>query len=421
MRVLIINTSERIGGAAVAANRLMESLKNNGIKAKMLVRDKQTDQITVVGLKRNWLQVWNFMWERIVILKANRFKKHNLFAVDIANTGTDITALPEYQQADVIHLHWINQGMISLRTIRKILESGKPIVWTMHDMWPCTGICHHARECTKYEEECHHCPFLYGGGSKRDLSTRVFQKKKKIYGLAPITFVACSHWLEKRAQTSALLSGQTVTSIPNPINTNLFKPRDQKEARMKCQLPPDKKLILFGSVKITDKRKGIDYLIESCKLLAGKHPEWKESLGVVVFGNQSRQLQDLLPFKVYPLPYISNEREIVDIYNAVDLFVTPSLEENLPNMIMEAMACGVPCVGFNVGGIPEMIDHLHNGYVAQYKSAEDFANGIQWILTEPEYAELSEQASRKVVANYSESIVAKKYTDIYNKITGEYA
>lgn len=421
MRVLIINTSERIGGAAVAANRLMESLKNNGIKAKMLVRDKQTDQITVVGLKRNWLQVWNFMWERIVILKANRFKKHNLFAVDIANTGTDITALPEYQQADVIHLHWINQGMISLHTIRKMLESGKPIVWTMHDMWPCTGICHHARECTKYEQECHHCPFLYGGGSSRDLSTRVFQKKKKIYNLASITFVACSHWLEKRAKTSALLTGQTVTSIPNPINTNLFKPRDKKEARAKCQLPPDKRLILFGSVKITDKRKGIDYLIESCKLLAEKHPEWKESLGVVVFGNQSRQLQDLLPFKVYPLPYISNEREIVDIYNAVDLFVTPSLEENLPNMIMEAMACGVPCVGFNVGGVPEMIDHLHNGYVAQYKSAEDFANGIQWILTEPEYAELSEQASRKAVANYSERVVAKKYTDIYNKTTGEYA
>ena len=110
MRVLIINTSERIGGAAVAAGRLMESLKNNGIKAKMLVRDKQTDQISVVGLKGSWLHVWKFMWERIVIWKANRFKKNDLFAVDIANTGTDITSLPEFQQADVIHLHWINQG-----------------------------------------------------------------------------------------------------------------------------------------------------------------------------------------------------------------------------------------------------------------------------------------------------------------------
>ncbi len=110
MRVLIINTSERIGGAAIAAGRLMESLKNNGIKAKMLVRDKQTDQISVVRLKSNWLQVWKFMWERIVIWSANRFRRYHLFDVDIANTGTDITSLPEFRQADVIHLHWVNQG-----------------------------------------------------------------------------------------------------------------------------------------------------------------------------------------------------------------------------------------------------------------------------------------------------------------------
>ena len=123
MRVLIINTSERIGGAAVAASRLMESLKNNGIKAKMLVRDKQTNQISVVRLERNWLTVWKFMWERIVIWKANHFRKNNLFAVDIANTGTDITTLPEFTQADIIHLHWINQGMLSLKDIHRILES----------------------------------------------------------------------------------------------------------------------------------------------------------------------------------------------------------------------------------------------------------------------------------------------------------
>lgn len=421
MRILIINTSEKAGGPAVVAGRLMESLKNNGIKAKMLVRDKQTDQISVVGLERSWLQVWRFIWERIVIWKANRFKRHQLFAVDIANTGTDITSLPEFQQADVIHLHWINQGMLSLKHIGKILESGKPVVWTMHDMWPCTGICHHARECTNYQEECHHCPFIYGGGSKKDLSTRTFRKKKALYETAPITFVTCSRWLGEKARKSALLSGQKVISIPNPINTNLFQPRNKQEARLKCQLPMDKKLILFGSVKITNKRKGIDYLIASCKLLAEKHPELKDSLGMVVFGNQSQLLQSQLPFKVYPLPYVKNEHELVDIYNAVDLLVIPSLEENLPNMIMEAMACGVPCVGFNVGGIPEMIDHLHNGYVAEYKSPEDFANGIHWILSEPEYAELSEQAFRKVVANYSEGIIAKKYTDIYNKITGRNA
>ena len=421
MRVLIVNTSERIGGAAIAAGRLVEALKNNGIKAKMLVREKQTDRLSVIGLNKNWWKVWQFIWERILIWKENRFKKHNLFAVDIANTGTDITVLPEFQAADIIHLHWINQGMLSLNDIRKILQSGKPVVWTMHDMWPCTGICHHARECDKYHQECHHCPYIYKGGRKKDLSNQVFKKKKEVYQSAPVTFVTCSRWLKERAGQSALLKGHTIVDIPNPISTGLFKPQNALAARNKMELPTDKKLILFGSVKVTDKRKGIDYFIESCKLLAEKYPEMKEELGVVVYGKNSECLKPLIPFQVYALDYISNEKDLVNIYNAVDLYVTPSLEENLPTTIMEAMACGVPCVGFNVGGIPEMIDHLHNGYVAEYKSAEDLANGIFWTLSESEYQSLSEEACRKAVSNYSESIVAKKYIDIYNKITGDHA
>ena len=421
MRVLIVNTSERIGGAAIAAGRLVEALKNNGIKAKMLVREKQTDRLSVIGLNKNWWKVWQFIWERILIWKENRFKKHNLFAVDIANTGTDITVLPEFQAADIIHLHWINQGMLSLNDIRKILLSGKPVVWTMHDMWPCTGICHHARECDKYHLECHHCPYIYKGGGKKDLSNQVFKKKKEVYQSAPVTFVTCSRWLKERAGQSALLKGHTIVDIPNPISTGLFKPQNALAARNKMELPTDKKLILFGSVKVTDKRKGIDYFIESCKLLAEKYPEMKEELGVVVYGKNSECLKPLIPFQVYALDYISNEKDLVNIYNAVDLYVTPSLEENLPTTIMEAMACGVPCVGFNVGGIPEMIDHLHNGYVAEYKSAEDLANGIIWTLSESEYQSLSEEACRKAVSNYSESIVAKKYIDIYNKITGDHA
>ena len=207
--------------------------------------------------------------------------------------------------------------------------------------------------------------------------------------------------------------------IPNPINTNRFKPRNKQEARQKSGLPMDKKLILFGAAKITDKRKGIDYFIDSCKVLVNKYPELKEELGVVVYGKDSEQLKPLLPFEVYPLNYISNEKEILNVYNSVDLFVTPSLEENLPNTIMEAMACGVPCVGFNVGGIPEMIDHLHNGYVADYKSVEDFANGIHWALSESEYQSLSEEACRKVASSYSESAIAKRYIEIYNKIMGD--
>jgi glycosyltransferase involved in cell wall biosynthesis len=399
----------------------VEALKNNGVKAIMLVRDKQTDEISVVGLRKSWKHLWHFLWERVVIWKANCFHRHRLFEVDIANTGCDITHLPEFRQADVIHLHWINQGMLSLKTIRRILLSGKPVVWTMHDLWPCTGICHYPGICDHYRTECHHCPFLYKGGSKRDLSYRTFRKKQALYTIAPIRFVACSHWLKEQAQTSALFVGKNVVNIPNAINTSLYKPGTKQIAREKARLPQGKKLVLFGSLKITDERKGFTYLAEACRLLAEKHPEWRETLGVVVFGKHSEQIAEQLPFHIYALPYITHEHTLVDVYNAVDLFAIPSLEENLPNMIMEAMACGVPCVGFNTGGIPEMIDHLHNGYVAQYRSAEDFANGLHWVLADPDYAELAEQARRKVLANYSESAVAKRYTEVYNQITGKHA
>lgn len=421
MRVLLINTSERIGGAAIAAGRLNEALINNGIKSRLLVRDKQTEQISVIRIEHNWHRVWDFVWERVVIWTANKFRRKNLFAVDIANTGSDITNLPEFKEADIIHLHWVNQGMLSLGSIRKILKSGKPVVWTMHDMWPFTGICHYAGTCVSYLEECHHCPFLYGNGGKKDLSNRRFLKKQKLYKQAPVTFVACSQWLGNLAKSSTLLRNQTVTSIPNPINTGLFHPLPKQEARKRLGLPQDMSLMLFGSVKVTDKRKGLAYLVEACKIIAEKHPGLRDKLAVVVLGHKSESLERLIPFRVYPLDFVSNEHQLVDIYNAVDIYATPSLEDNLPNTIMEAMACGVPCIGYNTGGIPEMIDHLHNGYVAQYKSAEDFANGIHWLLTAPEYNMLSEQCVRKVVGNYSERAVAKRYIDIYNKVTGSHA
>ena len=418
MRVLIINTAERIGGAAIAANRLMEALRNNGIKAKMLVRDKQTNDVSVVPLRKSWRKIFQFVWERVVIWAANGFTRRRLFAVDIANTGTDITVVPEFKQADVIHLHWVNQGMLSLKDVQKILESGKPVVWTMHDMWPFTGICHHAGTCNKYTQQCHHCELLLKP-HRKDLSYQVFRKKQKVFGKGQITFIACSHWLENLAKQSLLTQGHNVLSIPNAINTNLFQPRPKIHAREKLHLPQDKKLLLFGSAKVTDKKKGINYLIDACKLIKEDYPELSKQLGVVLLGGHTEQFVSLFPFPIYNMNYVSSEKELVDIYNAVDLYVTPSLQENLPNTIMEAMACGIPCVGFNIGGIPQMIDHLHNGYVVRYKSAEDLANGIHWTLTEGDYQTLSEEAHRKVRNTYAENIVANQYIKVYNQITNQ--
>ena len=415
---MIVNTSERTGGAAIAAGRLTEALKSHGIKAKMLVRDKQTDRISTVALGGGWKQVRKFVWERVVIWINSHFRRERLFSVDIANTGNDITRLPEFKEADLIHLHWINQGMLSLKVIRKILASGKPVVWTMHDMWPCTGICHHARTCTAFHSECGACPMIYSQ-KRKDLSTRIFRQKQRLYASGGIHFVTCSHWLEGMAKQSALLANQPVSVIPNPISTTLFHPMKQTEARQKLALPTEGKLILFGSVKLTDKRKGIDYMVEACRLLAKQHPALKEQLALVAVGMHAAELQPLVPFKVYNMGYVKEEHQLVEIYNAADLYVIPSLDENLPNTIMEAMACGTPCVGFPTGGIPEMIDHLKNGYLTKEHSAEQLAEGIYTLLTTPAYESLSHEAVAKVNACYSERSVANQYGQLYAKLLKE--
>ena len=409
MRVLIVNTSERTGGAAVAANRLMKALNNNGAKAKMLVRDKETDALTVVSLPHSPRLRWHFLWERLVIFYRLHFSRQHLFEIDIANAGSDITKLPEFKEADVIHLHWINQGMLSLKGIRKILQSGKPVVWTMHDIWPATALCHVTLGCERFTTQCQHCRLLPDGGSSNDFSATIWQRKQRMLADGSIYLVACSRWLASEAKRSALLKGQKITSIPNPIDTHIYKIGDKQEARKRLGLPLDKKLILFASQRVTNANKGMDYLIEACRQLQ------LADVAVVILGGHAEEVVSQLPLEAYPLGYVNEESRIVDVYQAVDVFVLPSLSENLPNTIMEAMACGVPCVGFKVGGIPEEIDHRQNGYVAEYRHAEDLAQGIRWILSEADYAKLSQNAVQKVMQNYSQQSVALKYLDVYHQ------
>ena len=409
MRVLIVNTSERTGGAAVAAHRLMDALNNNGVKAKMLVRDKETDHLTVSALPQSWRQQWNFLWERFVVWTRLHFKREHLFEIDIANCGTDITKLPEFQEADIIHLHWINKGMLSLKNIRKILESGKAVVWTMHDIWPATAICHYCRGCEQYQAECVKCPLLPGGS----MAKRVWNQKVQMLQGQRITFVCCSEWLAGEARKSALLTGQRIVSIPNAIDSRVFCPQNKQQARQTLGLPVDRRIILFVSQRVTDPRKGMNYFVEAIQRLVQQHPEMRENTGVAILGGHAEEVASQLALPSYPLGYVSDPQRIVNVYNATDVFVLPSLEDNLPNTLMEAMACGVPCVSFRVGGIPEMIDHQSNGYVAHPCDADDLAQGIHYVLAEADYEGLSRECVKKVARCYSQQSVANRYIEEY--------
>ena len=407
MNILIVNTSDIHGGAAIAAFRLMNALLREGEHVKMLVRDKQSAHTAVIAADSKLQNRLNFYLERGVIFLRNGFTKQYLFDISIANRGLSITDLPAFREADVIHLHWINQGMLSLDEIDRIIASGRKIVWTMHDMWPFTGICHHAAGCTRYERSCGECPYLKTP-SRNDLSRQLFLAKQAVYARGGITFGACSNWLRELAAKSPLTAGHQVVSIPNPIDTAVYSPMDKREARQRLNLPADKKIVLFAAVNASDPRKGMDYLAEASRIMAQQH----DDILFLIAGNDGEELGKRLSLPARSLGYVAPQ-DMPGVYNAADLFVTPSLQENLPNTIMEAMACGTPCVGFHTGGIPEMISHGTNGYVAVYRDAADLAKGILRILFGNDAGLLSAEARRKVVEEYSQEKIAQRYRQLY--------
>ncbi len=309
--------------------------------------------------------------ERMVIWAFNGFSKKELWATDIALFGQDITHTKEYKEADVIHLHWVNQGFLSLSNIRQFIKDGKKVVWTMHDAWNTMGAYHIARQ-------------------RREtlLERWTWMRKKKLYSLNKIQFVTCSRWLMDEVQSSPLTELLPVKAIPNPIDTDLFAPMESKTHARR---------ILFVAQDVNNPMKGMSYLDEAVKMLKGD-----EKVEVIALGRD--------------IPYINNEEEMVELYNSVDAFVLPSLSENLPNTIMEAMACGVPCVAFDVGGIPEMIDHKENGFLARFQNVEDLANGIRYVLSPENNERLGKAAREKVLECYSDKIVAQQYIEVYEQI-----
>jgi len=268
--------------------------------------------------------------------------------------------------------------------------------------------------CEQYLSQCIECPLLPGDS----LARQVWNKKKQMLNGQHITYVCCSEWLAGEAKKSALLHGQRIVSIPNAIDTRMFRPQDKQQARRTLDLPVDRRIILFVSQRVTDPRKGISYFVEAISRLVGQHPEMKENTGVAILGGHAEEVALRLALPSYPLGYVNNPSRIISVYNAADVYVLPSLEDNLPNTIMEAMACGVPCVGFRVGGIPEMICHQENGYVAHERDAADLAQGIRYVLAEADYAALSRECQHWVAQKYSQQSVANRYMEEYqNRMT----
>ncbi|MFD0793143.1 glycosyltransferase family 4 protein [Mucilaginibacter litoreus] len=414
MKVALINTSDAGGGAAEACTRLLKALKQQGIEATMVVQHKTREQDSVIGVNDSFWgklrEKFNFLWERIPFILFYEREKAVRFAFSTAPSGTTIHNAKAIKEADIIHLHWTNAGFLSISEIKKLLAFNKPVIWTLHDMWAFTGGCHYSGPCRYFENQCGNCYFLRNPHDD-DISHDGWLRKSRMFAAAKnLQVVTCSHWLGEQAMKSTLLKGFMVKAIPNPIDTDFFAPKPQNKAREKWKISVSAKIILFGAANINDRRKGITFLVDALHHL--KSTANDDNIEIVIFGKNKHFDVSALPFLVHQLGIIKSPAELVEIYSMADVFVSPAVEDNLPNMIMEAMACATPVVAFDTGGIPDLIDHRVNGYLASFKSPEDMAKGISFLLSE-ESTGFAEAARDKVKRVFNNKKVAGEYISLY--------
>jgi glycosyltransferase involved in cell wall biosynthesis len=411
-RVLLLNSSDITGGAARAAYRLYQGLQNMGVNSQILVQSKSSNDEAVAAPKTNLSQ--GIAKTKVTFdhlpLKLYPQRKEGTFSIQwLPDTvSSKVTQLAP----DIINLHWINQGFIQIETLAKLK---RPLVWTLHDMWAFTGGCHYSQNCDRYMAICGTCPQL-GSSKNWDLSRWVWQRKAKAWKNLNLTIVTPSKWLGKCASSSSLFKNLCVEIIPNGIDIEIYRPIDRQIAREVLKLPQDKQIILFGSLRATgDKRKGFHLLQPALQQLS--QSDWKDKLELVIFGDSQPKNPPEFGFNAQYLGTLSDDLSLAIVYSAADVFVLPSTQENLPNTVMEAIACGTPCVTFNIGGMPDMIEHQKNGYLAQPYKIEDLARGIAWVLENKErHEKLSHCARKKAEQEFTLQIQARRYLSLYTEI-----
>lgn len=423
MKVLLLNTFDTNSGSALAAQRLTQGLRSVGVNASMLVQKKVSENSTILG-PQNKFEEFTAKASRAlhnIPLKLRRQAVDSEFSVPWLprTTWVGLTQPLSRMAAlkpDLINLHWVNYNYLQIEEIARLKA---PIVWTMHDMWPFTGGCHYSGNCDRYAKTCGACPQL-GSLNDRDLSRWVWQRKAKAWNRLNLTLVTPSSWLAECARQSSLFSSQRIEVIANGLDLGLYQPQPQQIARKTLNLPQDKKLVLFGAVNATQsRRKGFHLLQPALQQLANS--TWQAQIDLVVFGANPSEHQPDLGFKTHYLGKISDEKVLALAYAAADVFVASSLQDNLPNTLVEAIACGTPCVAFSVGGIPDVVEHQQNGYLAHPYQIEDLAQGIAWVLEQPDrHQKLCSRARQKAEQEFSLERQAKRYLTLFDQAVDEY-
>lgn len=394
------------GGAANAALRLHLGLRNMGVESNVLTIGTRNDISNIYSVAD--ISRWGWIKNPLIKKKAKHFyfntlrlfegKTFNPEKFTLPTSPYKIENHPLVKEADIINLHWVSE-FVNVPTFFENIN--KPIVWTLHDMNTFTGGCHYTFECLGFiNGACAKCPQLKGV-EKPDLANSNFEIKQKSYANKNITIVTPSKWLCGESQKSSLTNLFEKRIIPYGLPDSVFYPYCKKEARNQLNLPSDKKLILFVADSINNYRKGIKYIIEASKLLNTEY-----LFLLVGVGNYEAR-------NFIQLGEIKDETKMAQIYSTADLFVIPSLADNLPNTVLESLFCGTPVVGFNIGGIPDMVEDAVNGFICDETDAKKLALTIQKGL---DFGFDRIEISKKAQEKYSLKRQTESYIELYNNL-----
>jgi glycosyltransferase involved in cell wall biosynthesis len=416
MRVLHLSTSDIGGGAARAAFRLHTGLLRLGVDSRMLVLKRQSGESSVTKL--------NFAGDLPTRIRRSIHSKkihrdfatyrptlppgYELFSDDRSETAFDLNR--QLPPCDILNLHWV-AGLIDHENFFPQLPKNLPLVWRLADMGALTGGCHYDNGCGKFTARCGACPVL-GSTMDNDLSRQVWLRKH--HALQSIEtnrmhLVGTSRWIAGEARRSSLLGRFASSIIPNGLDTDDFAPRDKGFARDTLGVPRDKKVVLFVADSSTIKRKGFDQLAEALAALRGRSDLFLLSVG----GGKP----DVVDLPQLHLGRISHDRMLSIIYSAADVFVIPSLQESFGQTVTESLACGTPVVGFNTGGIPDMVRPGVTGFLAPVGNSTALAECISKVLEDPlASSQMSAKCRQIAIDEYTMRLQAERYLELYRKL-----
>lgn len=411
---ILILSSYDVGGASIAAIRMHMALYEAGEDSRLMSLHVSQDNIpqhfrfspaadSVNRIKLKWKKRNEHQLKTALQLPPG-VSLSGEFSMPVA--AFDVTQSDHWGWADVVIIHWVNEW-IQLETLVENAGS-KPLIWVMHDMHAFSGGCHYAHGCSGFQTDCQHCPMLKGSNFP-ELAHRFWKNKwNAIQNWKPrLTIIAPSQWMVNESKKSSLFCGLMHRHIFNSLDTSIFCQRELEACRKVLGIPLNKKVLLCVIQSLEDRRKGFALLLEALAMV-----EESENLILCTVG-KARHLPENLPFEHFHLGSIADERMMAIIYNTADLLVHPALEDNLPNVVVEALACGLPCTGFAIGGMPEMVEDGVNGYLSTELSPLALANTIETsMLFKWNRSEIARMAHQK----FALSVQAEKMLDLIAEV-----